>query len=197
MLRHCLQRLHARHRFGSLGLLAIAAIAVITAPRPATAAEILIFKISFLRESVEIDDLAAFAATGEASHSLESYLRQGGSSPEELKALLTTPIPAVSLDLYRQLKTPVGELGLQQISRYVHTPDDKANVQSMRAALVGSVLPDDEFTILEVLQNYPTREVHIEGDRLLELLELLERLNAISTFTNELGFPVPAPFGFR
>ncbi|NES25930.1 MAG: alpha/beta hydrolase, partial [Symploca sp. SIO3E6] len=50
-------------------------------------------------------------------------------------------------------------------------------------ALVASALEDNQITLLEVLQNYPTSEVVVEGER---LLEAVEEFNKISQTIEEL-----------
>jgi hypothetical protein len=46
--------------------------------------------------------------------------------------------------------------------------------------LVSSALSEGRITLIETLENYPTPEVHVEGDRLVEVAQkfrdLFERL---------------------
>ena len=80
--------------------------------------------------------------------------------------------------LYQLLKTTVGEVLLDRVSEVIHTPDNLANRQALRSALVMSALPDGNITLIETLQNYPTPDVHVEGDRLAEVYGFLSRLAA-------------------
>jgi hypothetical protein len=65
---------------------------------------------------------------------------------------------------------------LDQVSQVVHTPSNRANRESLRGALVSSALPDGNITLIETLQNYPTPEVHVEGERLAEVIQNISKL---------------------
>ncbi len=135
---------------------------------PAIAAETVMLKYGFLRESISVPELTTFTATGELSPSLSAYLRLANQEPEKLQQLLTKAIEVDAVLLYKILTSVPGELLLDQVSTVVHTPSDRASRQSLRAALVSSALEDDNITLIEIMENYPTSEVHIEGDRLAQ-----------------------------
>ena len=42
-----------------------------------------------------------------------------------------------------------------------------------------SALDDDRLTLIETLENYPTPDVHIEGERLVEIIEQLTRVTEV------------------
>jgi len=65
---------------------------------------------------------------------------------------------------------------LDQASQVIHTPSNRANRQSLRGALVSSALPNGKITLIETLQNYPTPEVHVEGDRLVEVVQRISQV---------------------
>lgn len=67
-----------------------------------------------------------------------------------------------------------GEFLLDRASEIVHTPSESASRQSLRGAMVSSAVPDGNVRIIEVLENYPTDEVYVEGDRLVELYNTIE-----------------------
>jgi hypothetical protein len=135
----------------------------------ANASETAIIKYRFLRMPVSVPELAKFAQTGEVSASLGAYLKMTRKAPQEAQKPLTQTVPVNSVLLYRVLNTPMGEVLLDEISQVIHTPDNLANRQSLRSALVTSALGDNKINIVEILQNYPTQEVHVEGERLAEL----------------------------
>lgn len=58
----------------------------------------------------------------------------------------------------------------------ITTPSDRASMQSLRGALVLSALNDNQLSILEIIENYPTAEVHLQGDKMLETYQTLENL---------------------
>jgi len=66
---------------------------------------------------------------------------------------------------------------LDRVSEVIHTPTNRANRQSLRSALVISALNDNQITLIEILENYPTADVHVEGDRLADILQQITRLS--------------------
>jgi hypothetical protein len=142
----------------------------------ADASERAVIKYRILQASVSVPELAGFAKTGEVSASVGSYLKMAGTAPEDVRRPLNEEVKVNPFLLYRVLNTPVGEVLLDKISEVIHTPDNVANRQSLRAALVSSALADGKITLIETLQNYPTQQVHVEGDRLVEVYNQLNQL---------------------
>ncbi|MBE9124800.1 MULTISPECIES: alpha/beta hydrolase [unclassified Coleofasciculus] len=158
-------------------LLGIAAlIGALLFSSPADAAESVVLKYRFLRETVSVAELSTFAETGELSSSLRAYLKLAGKEPEALRNALTQETQVNGILLSRILNSPVGEVMLDRASEVIHTPSDRANRESLRSALVLSALPDNSLTLIEVLENYPTPDVEVEADRLLEIVKYIRRV---------------------
>lgn len=141
----------------------------------AEAAEWVVLKYRFLRERVSVPELTTFAQTGELSSSLRAYLKLAKKEPEELRRTLTQDVKVNPTFLYQALNTPIGEGMLDQVSQVIHTPTNRANRESLRGALVSSALPDGNITLIEAMQNYPTPEVHVEGERLVEIMQNISK----------------------
>jgi len=142
----------------------------------AEAAEWVVLKYRFLQQKVSVPELTTFVQTGKLSNSLRAYLKIANKEPADLQRVLTQEVKVNPTFLYQVLKTPVGEGMLDQVSQVVHTPSNRANRESIRGALVSSALPDGNITLIETLQNYPTPEVHVEGDRLAEVMQNIRSL---------------------
>lgn len=142
----------------------------------ADAADSIVLKYSFLRETVSVAELATFARTGELSPSLRIYLKMAGREPAELRRVLTQEVKADPVFLSRILNSPVGGVMLDRASEVVHTPSNRANRESLRGAIVSSALSDGQITLIETLENYPTPEVHVEGERLVDFVQNIRRL---------------------
>lgn len=134
----------------------------------AVAAEQVVLKYGTFRRSVPVSELTTLAETGEASPSLQTYLALARRSPEEFRGLLTKEVKVNPIMMSRFLSSRIGEATLDQVSQAVHTPSGQANRQALRASLVLSADEDLSVTLLEAIQNYPTREVHVEGERLVQ-----------------------------
>ncbi|MFW6357696.1 MAG: alpha/beta hydrolase [Chroococcales cyanobacterium] len=149
------------------------------------AAEQVLLKYSFLRETISVAELSRFAETGELSPSLRAYLDMANQNPTEFRKALTDEVEVDSILLYRILNSFPGELLLDQLSNVIHTPDQRADRQSLRAALVSSALTDNTISLIEIFENYPTPVVEIEGDRLVDIARRINRV---------LGKLPPLPF---
>lgn len=143
---------------------------------PVEAAESVVLKYRFLRENVSVPELRTLADTGELSPKLRFYLKLANREPAELRRTLTQEVKVNPTLLYRVLNTPIGDAMLDRVSEVVHTPTNRANRESLRGALVSSALPDGKITLIETLENYPTAEVYVEGERLAEIMENIRRL---------------------
>jgi Alpha/beta hydrolase of unknown function (DUF1400) len=134
-------------------------------------------KYKIFRESVSIPELTTFVETGEASSELQSYLRTSRQRPEDVRRTLGQEIDVNVVTLDRVLNSPAGHLMLDQISLALHPPQNTASRQAMRAALVLSASRDHKISLIEVLQNYPTSEIELEGDR---IAQVYRQISAIS-----------------
>ena len=144
---------------------------------PAFAAEQVVLKYQIFRRSVDVADLTQFAETGETSRPLRTYLRMSGQDPEKIRETLTKPVAVNLVTLDRVLNSFVGDLALGQLSQYIYTSSRKEDSKAIRAALVLSASGDNQISILEILQNYPTQEVILDGDKIINAYEELQGLN--------------------
>ncbi|TVQ20077.1 MAG: alpha/beta hydrolase [Leptolyngbya sp. DLM2.Bin15] len=157
----------------------------------AIAAERIVFRYAGFERSLSVQELTTFAETGELSSNLAHYANRTDKDPDDLRRALVRPIPMRLVFLDAALNSWVGEMLLDRVGQTIHTSSGEANQQALRAALILSASDDDAITLLEVIQNYPTEEVYVDGENLLttyyqvsrwsdraqELFEMVERLN--------------------
>ncbi len=143
------------------------------------AAEKIVLKYRIFEASISVSELATFAETGELSPALQTYLTLAGRDPQELRTALTEKVNVSPQLLDRVLNSLPGEILLDQVGQVIHTPAGRADRQALRAAIVLSATPDSNLTLLEIMQNYPTSEVQVEGDRLVQVY------NQLSTLINQ------------
>ncbi|NMF86769.1 alpha/beta hydrolase [Nodosilinea sp. P-1105] len=150
-----------------LKALAISLIALATiAAAPALAAERVVLRYRGFSRSVPVEDLAILAETGEAPRSVAGLLRQAGQDPSAVQSALNRPIPADPVMLDRALNSVPGGWLLDQVGETIRPAAGGRSRQALRSALVLSAADDNQITLIEVLQNYPTAEVVLEGDRI-------------------------------
>ncbi len=169
----------------------IASIAISLFSNSAIAAERVVLQYGIFRESISVSELTDFAETGEVSPRLNFYLNRTGQDPQAVRNILTREVNADPVVLDRVLNNRIGEFLLDRISQSVSTPSGQANRQALRSALVLSASKENKVSLIEIIQNYPTTEVVVEGDRLAQtynqlslLAENLQRVLSISTSFN-------------
>jgi hypothetical protein len=140
------------------------------------AADTAIIKYGVFQESVSVPELSHFAETGELSSSLKAYLKMANKEPEQLRQALTEQVTVKAVTLSKFLNSFLGEMLLDQMSEVIHTPSQSASREALRGALVTSAVPDNNIKLIEVIENYPTSDVYVEGDRLAEAYRLLNRV---------------------
>jgi len=155
----------------------------------AIAAETVILTYGPVSMGVPIAELEQLAATGESSGQLDTLLTLASQDPASVQTTLTDPVPVNLLVLDRALNSLPGEWLLDRIAETIHPASGRGGRQALRSALVSSAADDNEITLLEVMQNYPTPEVVVRGDRLLEtynrLYDILEPLEALADIFEE------------
>ncbi|TAG88455.1 MAG: alpha/beta hydrolase [Oscillatoriales cyanobacterium] len=150
----------------------------------AVASEKVILKYSVIRMTLPVSELEVFAETGKMSPALEMLLGQAKKDPEVVRRSLTRPAKVSQKLLDRTLNSKLGEILLDEVGQVIQTPSGTANQEALRKALVLSAIGDNQITLLETIKNYPTSEVYVEGDRLVEaygkLVALSEQLGGVS-----------------
>ena len=142
----------------------------------AQAAEEIILTYSVLRESISVQELGELSRTGKVSPSLKSYLSLASKDPQELRRWLNRPFAVEQTTLSNVLNSFMGSYILNQVGEVIHTPSKRANKEALRGAIITSAENDNEVQLIEVLENYPTKEVHLDGDRLMELYQTVQDL---------------------
>lgn len=138
------------------------------------AADTIILKYSVLRQSIPVEDLSIFCETGETSSSLSSFFRLANQKPDNVKKTLCSKMPVDGVMLSKILNSPFGNVILDGFSEVITTPSQRASRESLRGAIVTSALKNNDVSIMEVTENYPTGEVHLDGDRAMEIYKKLE-----------------------
>ena len=143
---------------------------------PVFAAEQVVLNYGIFRESLSVEELSTFAQTGELSRSLRVNFALARQDPKAIRQYLTEPVKVNLVFLDRVLNSRIGNIILDQISQVIYTPSRKADRQALRAALVLSASQDGQVSLIEIIENYPTNEVEVDGKRLEGAYRQLRRL---------------------
>jgi hypothetical protein len=167
-------------------LVLMASAGILLSSTSAIAAEQVVLKYRIFRESISVEELSTFAQTGELSKSLRVNLALARQNPKTFRLYLTEPVRVNPVFLDRVLNNPIGNILLDEVSQAIHTPSRQADRQALRSALLLSASGDDQITLIETIQNYPTSEVEVSGDRLESAYRQLRRLEG--SLQDLLGF---------
>ncbi len=143
---------------------------------PVLAAERVVLKYKIFQQSVSVSELSTFAATGQMSPDLATYMKLSKQDPKKVRQALADEVHVNAIVLDRGLNNPVGNILLDEVGSVIRTPSGEANRQALRAAIVLSASQDNKLSLIETIQNYPTREVYVEGDRLVDVYQQISKL---------------------
>ncbi|WP_442944463.1 alpha/beta hydrolase [Nostoc sp.] len=157
-------------------LVLVSIICLLFLSTPAFAAERIVLKYGIFRESLSVKELSTFAQTAELSGLLKVNLALARQDPKAIRQYLTKPIKVNPVFLDKVLNSQIGNIILEQISQVISTPSQRANRQALRAALVLAANQDGQVSLIEIIKNYPTNEMEVDGDRLESAYRQLRRL---------------------
>ena len=162
--------------------LAITALVGVVAIEPAIPAERIDFNYSLLGFSLKVEDLAAFAETGEVSNSLDFYLKRiPPQQREKLQKFLQQSYNVDPILVYRYSRTSAGIKMLQRIGEIIQLPGNLNGFYGLRAAVVQAAASKSGINLIDFLQLFPT-DIRLN---LGELLELVEQVSAREEDTKE------------
>ena len=136
---------------------------------PALANKNLVFRFGPLGRSISMQDLTYFAETGKLPAGWSFFFNVAGVDPEVVRTALNQEVSVSLRFLDKTLNNLLGEFLLYQVGQVVHPRSNIANIQALRSASILSVADDNRLSLLEILQQYPTREVYINGAQLARL----------------------------
>ncbi|MDA0265448.1 MAG: alpha/beta hydrolase [Cyanobacteria bacterium] len=136
-------------------------------PNAAQAAEQVVLTYGDLSMDIPIQDLSDLAETGEPSTELGLLLALANQEPETLQEALTGSVPMNPWVLGLVLNSPPGDWMLEQVGETIQSSSGAGSDSALKAAL--EVAADDgQMSLIEVMQVYPSPEIVVQGDRLME-----------------------------
>jgi hypothetical protein len=148
--------------------IALITSSVLLLATPTLAAEEIVFEYGILHQRLAVSELTTFAETGETSRGLAEYFRLTKSNPESIRQTLNQPLALNSNLLDYALNNPVGERLLDELGKTIQTPNGEGNREALQTALLESTARDQSLTLLEMLQHYPTDEIHLDVERAIQ-----------------------------
>lgn len=173
-LNHWVAEITKRLAF-SIGGMVLTAAAVV---QPADAARLLTISVGAAERSLEVEDLATFVRTDEVPRSLNWYVKRFDTEQvDEFRSLLGTKFEIEPLSVSRFVNSPLGNILLERLLVLFRSNDTEATLKALRGALVLAAFDDEEgFTILNVIQKWPLREVELDLNVALDAIEEAEQV---------------------
>ncbi|MEL6929346.1 MAG: alpha/beta hydrolase [Cyanobacteria bacterium J06600_6] len=140
-----------------------ASMAISLSPRQAQSSEKVIFTYGGFTQSISRSELQDFADSGEISNSLETLLDYSNQKPFLMRWILRQEFPANTKIISDLLNTAPGEYVLSQTGNVVGSKAERANVTALRGALIKSASDNNLVSLMELLANYPTEDVYVNG----------------------------------
>ena len=141
----------------------IAGVILSLSPNFANASEEIIFKYGGATQSVTLQELQTFVSIGETSASLETLFKSSKQNPNLIRWIIRQNFPADTKVVFDLLNTAPGEYVLSQTGNVIGSKSERANVKALRGALVRSASDDNTISLIELLENYPTKKVYVDG----------------------------------
>lgn len=134
----------------------------------ALGAESVVLDYGIISMDIPVAELETLATTGEPSDELDRLLKLANQDPEGLRATLNRSIEVSPVVLDTALNSLPGEWLLDQISETIQPASGVEGRRALRGALIGAAADDNQITLLEVVKGYPSPEIKVDGDRLVE-----------------------------
>ncbi|MEL7083034.1 MAG: alpha/beta hydrolase [Cyanobacteria bacterium P01_A01_bin.3] len=151
-----------------MSVLLAAAIAIGVAGQ-AHAAEELVITAGPATRTVQIDELALYAETGETSRQLQVYFDEyvGEEGAKGIRKALNLTLQVDFVPFTRYLRSEGGSCFLGQVSRMLRPATSNIDAtQALRAGLINSAAPDGNMSLIEFFQTYPNRQIYIDQEQL-------------------------------
>ncbi|HIK43587.1 MAG TPA: alpha/beta hydrolase [Leptolyngbyaceae cyanobacterium M65_K2018_010] len=151
----------------SLATLAAAAL-------PAAAAEEVVLDFGPFSRTLPVPSLQKFAATGELDEPLSTFLRRLSPEQRETFRVALTANRAVDLIPVSQwFYDSMGEQTLLFVGQFTQTSARLNGQRALRAAIIQAVAEDQDISLLEVIERFPTEAMR------LDLVQVLQRANQV------------------
>ena len=155
------------------------AVGIITFPQSTLAAERLRFQYGILEFSLSIDALELYATEGKINSELNFYTKHlDEKTVKQLRRVLRRRINIDPILLYRLTRSPMIVEIINSLGEVATTHQGHNGFHAIRASVTNSAIERQGkgITLIDVLRNFPTKNIRIDTSRLLELQSELTTL---------------------
>ena len=165
--------------------------AISLGPPSARAARLVTLSLGAAERSIEVNDLVTFVTTDDIPRGLKWYVdRFEPEQVDEFRTLLGTQFEIDPLSTSRFLNGSLGNILLERLLVLFRTTDPDTTLKALRSAIVLAAFDQEEgFSILNIIQKWPLREVELDFNVALDAIEDAEQLfvetEKISTYLRQ------------
>ncbi|MGL5944176.1 MAG: alpha/beta hydrolase [Waterburya sp.] len=144
---------------------------------PVIAAEKISFRYGLLEFSIPINSLETYATTGKTDRHLATYINSSNSQASaKFRKLLTYKLDIDSIIIYRFFNSYFGKTILSYLGEIIEIRPTKNGFYALRSALILATNEPEGLTLLNILQNFPTETIYIDGEISIKLADALVEL---------------------
>lgn len=151
-------------------LLGLGLVPEIIIPKPSLSADNIRFVYGPLNCSLSVKSLEAYAKTGEITPEFRFYTKfLDQETLSQLRHWLQKRFDSNHVEMHRYTRTPEGELMLQELGAVLKTHSERNGFYALRSALVTASAKEEGWTIIDVINKFPTDNVQINTGDLFKL----------------------------
>ena len=159
----------------SLGLLSLIAI-----PQRVNAAEKISLVYGPFKCHLSVEALKVYAETGEITPEFKPYAKfLNQQSLLQLRHWLQKVFDRDVVSIHKYTRSDRGEQLLQEIGTVVSTHSERNGFYAIRGALIEAAAGSNEWTILDVIQEFPTENMQINTKELFKLKSFWQESNIV------------------
>ncbi|OZH53680.1 hypothetical protein AFK68_03210 [Hydrocoleum sp. CS-953] len=123
-----------------------------------------------IKASVKVKDLRQFAETGKTTKTISQALGISKVNPNTVRGLMTLEVGADVANLAKVLYSNLGQNLTKGVAEVVQTRHNYESDKALRSAILLAAADDNRISVLEVLEKYPTEEMHIDVGKINEIV---------------------------
>ena len=125
--------------------------------------------------SLSVSSLKTYAETGEITPEFKPYTKfLNKRSLSQLRHWLQKDFDRDVVGIHDYTHSPQGEKLLQEIGTVITTHSQRNGFYAIRAALIQAATESDDWTIIDVIQQFPTENMQINTQQLFKLKDFWE-----------------------
>ena len=169
---------HKQIDLSFLFAISLSLFSVIGNPQKLNAAEKIRLVYGPFNFSLSVESLKIYAETGEVTPEFKPYTKfLNEQSLLQLRHWLQKDFDRDVVGIHDYTHSPQGKELLQEIGNVVTTHSERNGFYALRSALIGAAANSDDWTVVDVIQQFPTDNMQINTKELFKLKSFWQESN--------------------